>query len=349
MVNRRTDTEGFDMSKLLYTPGPASIGKEEEIIAAGATGVRLTFSYSTPQYQLRRAAVHHDIAKRLECDFQVVADLAGEKFRLGEFDGPATMPVSAGEEFRLIYGLSSDPVGSRVFTVTNQSFFLGVQAGALITVGDGSAIFEVKEAAADIVTLTVATGGSVNQSRGLTVQGSRFRPRCLTDKDRTDLEFIAASGTFDAVALSFVAERADIDQARRTLASAAKPIPIIAKVETATGVENVADICKATDAVMAARGDLALAVPWVELPGAVMKIEEAALASNTPWILATQVVEGLERFALPTRAEICDLAHWMGRGCSGVLLSYETAFGADPIGAVEATRRLIDRWSLKDA
>ena len=332
------------MPNLLYTPGPASLDKEEEIIAAGASGVRLTFSYSTPQYQLERADLHRKIASRADREFTIIADLAGEKFRLGKFDGPATIAVSAGEEFELIAGSSSDPVRTHVLTVTNALFFSCLKLGSLVTVGDGSAELRVIEAKVDSARLMAVNDGKVNQARGLTVQGTIFRPRCLTDKDRSDLEFIASSQSFDAVALSFVANRDDITQAREILASANSPIPIIAKVETAAGVENLAEICDAADAVMAARGDLALAIPWVELPAAVKKIEEAAIDSATPWILATQVAEGLERFVIPTRAEICDLARWLERGCSGVLLSYETAFGANPVAAVRATRQLIDRW-----
>ena len=329
---------------LFYTPGPASAGIEEELLGAGTDGVRLTFSYSTPQYQLSRARFHREMSRRMGVPFTIVADLAGEKFRLGQFADSATISVQGGDEFELIVGDLSDPIGEHVLAVSSQSFFSGLDRGALITVGDGSAVFEVATIDVESARVVAVSNGTVNQRRGLTVQGNTFKPACLTEKDYADLEFIAAAGEFDAVALSFVSSEADISQARKVLSSNSSSLPVIAKVETAIGVDNLSEICASADAVMAARGDLALAVPWVELPAAMDEIERAARQSGTPWILATQVAEGLERFVMPTRAEICDLAHWLRLNCSGVLLSYETAFGANPVQAVKVTRQLIERW-----
>jgi pyruvate kinase len=61
-----------------------------------------------------------------------------------------------------------------------------------------------------------------------------------------------------------------------------------------------------------------------------------------PWIMATQIVEGLERFVIPTRAEICDITHWVNEGVSAIMLSYETAFGPKPIEAVGCVKQIID-------
>ena len=334
------------MALLWYTPGPASQGRELDIIRAGATGVRLTFSYSTPDYQAERALLHRRLAQRHGAAFTIVADLAGEKYRLGRFLGAASVQVSADDQFRLIAGDHSDPATERLLTVTSGTFLAGLERGDLITAGDGSTVFEVTGVGEAEARLVVTADGTINQSRGLTVQGANFRPRCLTDKDLSDLEFVARSGCFDAVALSFVAEALDVRRARGILTSGERPMEIIAKIETLAGVEHVTEITQEADMVMAARGDLALAMPWVELPDAVWRVEAAAQQTGTPWVLATQIVEGLERFVMPTRAEICDLAGWLVRGCGGVLVSYETAFGARPVEAVRATRALLDRWSV---
>jgi pyruvate kinase len=133
----------------------------------------------------------------------------------------------------------------------------------------------------------------------------------------------------DAVAVSFVDGATVVDEVRQLTG-----LPVVSKIETAGGLEVLSTICSASDYVMAARGDLALAVPWVELPGAVQQIASACRDSGTPCILATQFAEGIEKFALPTRAEICDLAHWLDEGAAGVMLSYETVFGTQPIRAV---------------
>ncbi|MEV5412694.1 pyruvate kinase [Thermopolyspora sp. NPDC052614] len=214
--------------------------------------------------------------------------------------------------------------------------------GDVITVGDGGAELAVVDTGADGVVVQVVGAGTLQRFRGLTVRGRGFNPRALTDKDRTDLEFVACHEEFDAVALSFVASSDDLAVAREIMG--ARRLPIIAKIETALGVERIEEISRSADMVMAARGDLALSIPWVELPAAVTAIADAAVRTGTPWVLATQVAEGLERFTLPTRAEICDLAHWLNRGCSGVMLSYETVFGGNALAAVESVEALVRRW-----
>lgn len=335
------------MTMLWYTMGPASFGREQELVAAGATGVRLTFSFSTPNYHAEQALVHRKMSRDAGQNFVVVADLAGEKYRLGRFEEEPSVQVATGDEFRLVHGAVSDPEADRILSVTAESFFASLDRGDLITVGDGSTVLEVDRVVGTEAWLVVTVDGTVNQSRGLTVQGTHFRPRCLTDKDLSDLEFVAKSDLFDNVALSFVADAADVRLAREILATAIRPVTLTAKIETTAGVENAAQIAREADMVMAARGDLALAVPWFELPSAVTQIEKAANEAGTPWILATQLVEGLERFVMPTRAEICDLANWAARGCAGVLLSYETAFGAKPVDAVRVVRTMLERWSAE--
>lgn len=202
----------------------------------------------------------------------------------------------------------------------------------------------VTRASGDEARAEALQDGVIDRNRGLTIQGREFQPKCLTAKDLDDLEHVLASPLYDIVALSFVASAAEIHQVRQRARENGREAVVLAKIETTAGVDRVEEICAASDLVMAARGDLALALPWVELPAAVERIAAAAKGSGTPWILATQIMEGLERFALPTRAEICDLAHWLLEGCAGVLLSYETAFGRFPEAAVGSARKLLDRW-----
>jgi pyruvate kinase len=335
------------VTTLWYTPGPASAGKEADLLRAGADGIRLTFSHATREYQAEQAALHHDVARKTGRPCLVLADLAGEKFRLGQFSLQPSLQVVAGERLTIHFGTSSDPERDRELAVTSEQFFAQLAAGDLITVGDGSATFSVTavDSPGSRATLQATQGGVVNQGRGLTIQGTGFSPRCLTGKDLADLESIARTVEFDAVALSFVADPSDVERARAMLADRPHPMPIIAKIETQAGLDNVDAICNVADAVLAARGDLALTIPWIELPAAVHRIAKAASSAGRPWILATQIVEGLERFVFPTRAEICDLASWLSAGCAGVLLSYETAFGARPVEAVRATRQIINRWA----
>ena len=163
-------------------------------------------------------------------------------------------------------------------------------------------------------------------------------------KDLGDLDEIANTRAFDAVAVSFVNGPGDVLKAKEALSAAAHPMPVFAEIETAPGLSQVDAIASAADGLVAARGDLALCTPWETLFSAVEQIRSAASQNGRPWILATQLAEGLERFSFLTRASICD---WQIAGAVavfGALLSYETAFGPRPVDAVACVRAVMQRY-----
>jgi pyruvate kinase len=106
----RTMPERIHHNKSLwYTVGPSSLGKEAELFTCGATGIRLTFSFGTPKLQLERAIAIKAAAKAVGCDCTVVADLAGDKIRLGTFVREPTVEARSGASVRLIASENSDP------------------------------------------------------------------------------------------------------------------------------------------------------------------------------------------------------------------------------------------------
>ncbi len=333
-------------NELWITLGPATLGREADCLRVGATGVRLTFSYGSCELQESRARQLRELSVRAGARCLIVADLAGEKIRLGRFIGQETINVLAGQTVRLVGAIESHPTGEPWnLPVPSAEFFNRLQPGMEITVGDGAATIRVNNVGSDSALAETTSDGTINQTRGLTVRGGGWQPQAITEKDTADLQHIAISGAYDAVAVSFVSNRDAILFAREVLHRYGSTIEVMAKIETTMGVDNIDEIAAVADSVMAARGDLALAMDWIELPAAVDRIAEGSNAAGCPWLLATQVAEGLERFSMPTRAEICDIAQWRGKGCVGVLLSYETAFGRAPVEAVRCTSRLIHRWS----
>lgn len=327
--------------ELWFTLGPTSLGKEREIILAGATGVRLTFGFGTPSIHHERAILLKKIAREVGQTCLTIADLNGEKFRLGRFEGPATISVSAGAKVRLVKAEVTSPSAADVsLPIPDETFFSYLREGSIVTIGDG-AILRVNSISADQAGAEMLQNGLINHARGLNIQGKEFQPRSLTEKDLADLDHILSSSVYDIVALSFAGSEKDVSKVKARAREANSQIRVLAKIETAAGLENLEEICQSADFVMAARGDLALSIPWVELPNAVSRIASIASSTGTPWILATQIVEGLERFAMPTRAEICDLSQWVCLGCAGVLLSTESAFGSRPIEAVSYTSTML--------
>ena len=103
------ELNGVVEPELWYTLGPTSLGKERDLLINGATGVRLTFGFGTPSLHYERAVLHKNIASELGTKCLTIADLNGERFRLGKFDGPPTIPVAANTEVHFVFAELTAP------------------------------------------------------------------------------------------------------------------------------------------------------------------------------------------------------------------------------------------------
>ena len=116
---------------------------------------------------------------------------------------------------------------------------------------------------------------------------------------------------------------------------------IISKIEKPSAVKNINKIIKASDAVMVARGDLAVEVPMEQLPMIQKDIINKCIQRSKPVIIATQMMESMITNPTPTRAEITDVANAVLDGTDAVMLSAETATGQHPVKVIEAMSKII--------
>ena len=336
----------FSYPQIWFTYGPKT--KEDNVIkamlTAGATGVRLTFSFGTPELQIERAKQIRRIAKELGNSVCVVADLQGEKCRLAQITGMDELYIQRGRRILLTSGAAYPRKKIPELPIQFPEHLKNFEQGDIVIEGDGAMTFTVIKRTSRGVLCIATTDGVMHPGRGIIIQKKSFQPKAMTAKDHADMQVIVKARVFDAVAVSFVAEMDDIATAKSAMKSHGDVLPIVAKIETRRGIQNIDSIVDLSDCVLAARGDLALTTPWIDLPAQVEAIAHAASKANKPWILATQLMEGLERFTIPTRAEICDVAHWMQAGAFGAMLSSETAFGSRPVEAVRATAALVHRY-----
>jgi pyruvate kinase len=327
---------------LWFTLGPSTIDRIDDALLAGANGIRHTFSYATPELHIDRAKLVAARAAHLGVEVCAVADLPGEKYRLASFPGER-IAVATGSQVRLGPRGTADVAGrTPVLPVQNERLLSSALPGSSVIVGDGGVELLVEGVAAGVLVCSVVRGGVIENNRGLTLVGGGRSISSLTAADLEMLQALAASEAFDAVAVSFVSEPSTLHVVREAVSGAGAAVAVVAKIETREGVDRIDEICAAADVVMAARGDLALAIDPAMLYAAVRRIAEAAAESGTPWVLATQLLEGLDQFGFPTRAELTDVVGWMEHGAAGAMLSRETVFGGCPLESIRHLRALLD-------
>jgi pyruvate kinase len=179
----------------------------------------------------------------------------------------------------------------------------------------------------------VVRGGTLRSGAGLNAPSERLRLPAVTGRDREALKTVLGMEV-DYLAQSFVRRAEDIRDLRRLLGDS--DIPIMAKIETRSAIENLDGILAEADALMLARGDLGVEIPFEEVPIVQKRVIDASVSAGVPVVVATQMLESMVSAPRPTRAEASDVANAVLDGADAVMLSAETAIGAYPVLAARA-------------
>ena len=321
-------------TKIVCTLGPATATDEgiKGLIEGGMNVARLNFSHGTHAQHTETITMIRRCAKALACPVAILGDLQGPRIRVGDING--TIYVEPGEDLVLVHeGLEKEGE----IPITYDHLADDVHVGDRILIDDGLIELLAMEVNAPRVRARVVHGGPINPHKGLNLPGVHVSAPSITDKDIADVKF-AVEQDLDYLALSFVRRARDIEQLRAMLP---KTVLIVAKIEKDVALQNIESIIEASDAVMVARGDLGVELPFEEVPGAQKRIISLANQLQRPVITATQMLESMIENPRPTRAEASDVANAILDGTDAVMLSAETAAGAYPRLAVEAMRRII--------
>lgn len=159
------------------------------------------------------------------------------------------------------------------------------------------------------ITNTKKNGGKLKAEKGINFPNSILDIKGLTDKDKSDLKFIAKYA--DTVNFSFVNTKTDVEDLLNELQKLEASLGIVLKIETLESYRNLPNILlKAMEnyplGVMIARGDLAIEAGWKKFAILQEEILRICEAAHVPNIWATQVLENLAKKGVPTRSEITD-------------------------------------------
>jgi pyruvate kinase len=271
----------------------------------------------------------------------LLADLAGPKVRLGALEGGSAR-LEVGQPFVLAVDLDAraGPGSAARASVTYDGLTRDVRPGDTILLGDGVAELRVEAVGEDEVVTAVVRGGTIRSRTGVAIPSDRLSLNGLTEQDHLDALAAIDLGA-DYVAQSFVRSAEDVHALRSVLG--AEGPPIVAKIETRPAVDRFDDILPLVGAVMIARGDLGVELPYEEVPIVQKQLVARALERGVPTIVATQMLESMVSAPRPTRAEASDVANAVFEGADAIMLSAETAIGRFPVLAAEAAVRIIER------
>jgi len=299
---------------------------------------RLNMSHGDYPDHLKNLEGVRAAAKAVGKPIAIFADLQGPKIRLGRF-AEGKVELAYGAKFTIT---TKDCQGDVDRCGTTFKGLPGdVNAGDMILIDDGRIQLVADEITDTDVITTVKVGGPVSNNKGINLPGVAVSVPALSEKDMADLRWALGQGV-DMIAMSFVRNAADIEEAHRIMAEEGRKVPIIAKIEKPQAVENLDEIIDAFDAFMVARGDLGVELPLEEVPLVQKRIVTAARRWAKPVIVATQMLESMISSPRPTRAEASDVANAVLDGADAVMLSGETSVGQFPVLTVETMARIVN-------
>ncbi|MDC9031858.1 pyruvate kinase [Columbia Basin potato purple top phytoplasma] len=320
--------------KLISTLGPACDNKEvlNELVKNGLSVARFNFSHANYDNSKRILKIIQEINKENNSYLATMLDTKGPEIRTHEFDG--TVQIEKDSEVRIAF---NEVLGTKdKFSLTYDKLYDDIVEGNFIFIDDGYLTLEVikkDEQKRELVTKAKNTH-IVKSRRGVNIPNVKLQMPYISEKDKNDIIF-ACQQKYDFLALSFVRKKEDVLDVRKILESQQDHnIKIISKIENQEGLDNLDEIIQVSDGIMVARGDLGIEIDSELVPFYQSKMIKNCLREGKLVVVATQMLESMQKNPRPTKAETSDVYNSVLEGASATMLSGETASGLYPEKAV---------------
>ena len=325
--------------KIVATMGPATNSEDsiKKAIQAGMNVARLNFSHGSHEDHLSVIKSIRKLSNELGAPVTILQDLQGPKIRVGKFEnGSIELKTNS------LVKITMKPVLGKEGLIPSDfpELAVSVKVGDQILLDDGLLELKVNSVDQDEIECEVVYGGILKDRKGMNCPGVTLRVEAMTEKDLSDLEF-GLNNSVDYIALSFVRYGRDIRKLREIIDAKNPMVKICAKIEMLEALDNLEEIVRLSDAVMVARGDLAVEIGQSRLPGVQKRIIELCNQLNKPVITATQMLDSMIVNPRPTRAEITDVANAVIDGSDALMLSAESASGKYPFKAIRTMHEII--------
>ena len=327
-------------TKIVATIGPSTSSKEvlREMILSGLNICRLNFSHGTYDDHLSAVKIIRELNEELHMNVSILADLQGPKIRTNEMENNSVL-LEIGKEIKI---LVEKVVGNaQRFSINYAKLPQEVNPGEKILLDDGKIMLEVifSDGKSEIL-CKIIQGGILSSKKGVNFPNTSISLPSLTEKDEKDLQFALDNGV-DWIALSFVRSANDIIALKQLISARKHHAKVIAKIEKPEALQNIDEIITESDALMVARGDLGVEIPYQNVPLIQKMLISKCNLSAKPVIVATQMMESMMTSMSPSRAEVNDVANAVLDGTDAVMLSGETSIGKYPIEVIKTMSNII--------
>jgi pyruvate kinase len=318
----------FCKTKIIATIGPSSWdrGILRNMIEAGMDLARVNSSFADYN-ELKRVK---DSIRSLSPRISLILDTMGNKIRVKGFKD--IKEISKGETLILI-PTTQKPSSQSEIQITYNNLHNELSRGAKILLDDGKLKLIVKDIKNHSVICTAQNSHRLEPRKTVNIPNQKLNLPLLTEKDIQDIKY-AKELEYDFVALSFVQNKEIVFKTREILNDSS--IKIISKIENQIGLDNFDEILHASDAIMIARGDLGVEIPFEKIPVIQKQLIYRCRMAGKPVIVATQMLESMHDSPQATRAEVNDVANSIADGTDAVMLSSETATGKYPVESVKS-------------
>lgn len=324
-------------TKILATIGPSSDSLEIliDLINAGVNVFRLNFSHGTHEEHLSVLSKIRQAMQKTGLVVGILQDISGPKIRIGELEH--NFELQEGDKITFD---ANELIGHKVennfykVSINYPEILQHLNLDDYIYLYDGIIRTKVCEVDENRVVVLVENSGTLYSKKGVNFPNTRLGVDVLTQKDKNDIAW-GVKNKVDFMAISFVQNASDMNNARDIVKSLGGNQQLIAKIEKFDALENIDAIIEVSDGLMVARGDLGIEVPYYEVPNIQKMLIHKANEASIPVITATQMLLSMTTSQRATRAEISDIANAVMDGTDAVMLSEESAVGDYPVLAVE--------------
>jgi len=324
-------------TKIIATIGPSSDSPEliQRLIKFGVNVFRFNMKHNTIDWHLERIGRVHKIADEMQINIGILIDLQGPEIRINTNNQEINLQDN--ENFILTCTNTNDfkLENYKVIYLDNKDVTRSLDVNDSFSIDDGFFNFRVvSKISSDAIIAESLQSCTIKHRKSLNLVGIDIPLPSLIHEDLEKLD-MAKKAKVDFIALSFTRSKNDLEILKKEMNDRKLNCKIVSKIESQAGVDNIDEVIKNSDSIMIARGDLGVEINMEKLPFLQKELIKKCRDANKPVIVATQMLQSMIDYPIPTRAEAADVANAIFDETDAIMLSAETATGSYPVKAVQ--------------